>query len=634
MVTARFATPPNSTDPCTSNCTCMPNEMNCRGVIPYTVPEPIKTVVLTGLKPTDFSPARFCYVSWTNVKELIIESVLAVGLRYFHLEGRIFECLDQIETFRFSSGALYRVVDTTFSGLSNLNTFDLSGCKMLLWEDVASTLSVPSNFPNLKRLIFSQTGMHQLLVLDNEFIKALSLRPLEYLDLSFTLLNWDFSDPGKLCDTLTTLKYEGAQVLHSKEFANCSVCQSLRILDSGDKFYKNLIQNVTCKNAIQYFRPISPFFNDMQVLYMNNIVTPAEMYSLRNCIWVLWPHTQLTELHFAHNYLPNFDVELYNTKLETLNLGHNQMKSVGRKAFRFLVSLETLDLSDNILGQSQAMFDTFSTLFSRNANLTNLDLSGNLITSLPSATFATNTNLEHLVLADNLLEQVRLNMSQLVDLKILDLKDNSIKSLNKASRDFLDELYEKQSQNHNGSFVQVLLDGNPFDCSCDSLDFVYWFAESPMFISTRHKYFCSSNDQQVTMDGDAINAATEDCARIKRRRLMIQLLSTLTPAAMIATIIALLVCHRRRKIMLLRKRFRDGIQKLREDFSRFPVFVSYSSDDAELAKSQILRTFQVIINPYLTDGFSHHYQLDESTFIFRGHRSDFYFLTHSSKQTK
>ena len=35
----------------------------------------------------------------------------------------------------------------------------------------------------------------------------------------------------------------------------------------------------------------------------------------------------------------------------------------------------------------------------------------------------------------------------------------------------------------------------------------------------------------------------------------------------------------------------------------------------------------VVINPYLTNGFSHHYQLDESTFIFRGVRSDLYFLS-------
>ena len=38
--------------------------------------------------------------------------------------------------------------------------------------------------------------------------------------------------------------------------------------------------------------------------------------------------------------------------------------------------------------------------------------------------------------------------------------------------------------------------------------------------------------------------------------------------------------------------------------------------------------YWVSINPYLKNGFSHHYQLGESTFIFRGVRSDFYFLSH------
>ena len=31
-------------------------------------------------------------------------------------------------------------------------------------------------------------------------------------------------------------------------------------------------------------------------------------------------------------------------------------------------------------------------------------------------------------------------------------------------------------------------------------------------------------------------------------------------------------------------------------------------------------------NPYLTNNFSHHYQMGESTFIYRGVRSDFYFF--------
>ena len=33
-----------------------------------------------------------------------------------------------------------------------------------------------------------------------------------------------------------------------------------------------------------------------------------------------------------------------------------------------------------------------------------------------------------------------------------------------------------------------------------------------------------------------------------------------------------------------------------------------------------------LVNPYLTNGFSHHYHLGQSTFIIRGIRSDFEFL--------
>ena len=37
------------------------------------------------------------------------------------------------------------------------------------------------------------------------------------------------------------------------------------------------------------------------------------------------------------------------------------------------------------------------------------------------------------------------------------------------------------------------------------------------------------------------------------------------------------------------------------------------------------RYFFVIFNPYLANEFSHHYKLDEPTFIFRGVRRDFCF---------
>ena len=40
--------------------------------------------------------------------------------------------------------------------------------------------------------------------------------------------------------------------------------------------------------------------------------------------------------------------------------------------------------------------------------------------------------------------------------------------------------------------------------------------------------------------------------------------------------------------------------------------------------------YDQVLNPYLTNRFSHHYHLGESFFIMKGVRSDFLFLSHFS----
>ena len=49
-----------------------------------------------------------------------------------------------------------------------------------------------------------------------------------------------------------------------------------------------------------------------------------------------------------------------------------------------------------------------------------------------------------------------------------------------------------------------------------------------------------------------------------------------------------------------------------------------------LLASYFLSYLFFFISSYLTNGFSHHYRLDESTFIFRDVRSDFYVLSNFS----
>ena len=69
--------------------------------------------------------------------------------------------------------------------------------------------------------------------------------------------------------------------------------------------------------------------------------------------------------------------------------------------------------------------------------------------------------------------------------------------------------------------------------------------------------------------------------------------------------------------------------ELSKDLSNFEamwfLLEEFNTGLQELAKEDWIsfRYCFICFNLYLTNGFSHHYQLDESIFIFRGVRSDF-----------
>ena len=66
----------------------------------------------------------------------------------------------------------------------------------------------------------------------------------------------------------------------------------------------------------------------------------------------------------------------------------------------------------------------------------------------------------------------------------------------------------------------------------------------------------------------------------------------------------------------------DILENANELMNRISFMIALLNID--ISVQGILR-YNDLLNPYLTNGFSHHYKLGESTFIFRGARSGFYF---------
>ena len=568
-------------DSCLSHCQYDKTTIKCHGCTPGRVPNGTETVALVQLHPGELVPGRFCYVSWPYVSTLTITTK---ENEYFRLHNGVFNCLGYLECFRLNSPFLEHFENLTFSGLTNLTTFDLSGCNRISFDIVYETLSVSNNFPRLTHIILSSVSPHQATLIRQSFINALASRPIDYIDLSRNYVYFDFSTTVQLCKSLNTLIIRDGTFIYNEEFENLN-CTSLRIYD--DSGTGNPLSGMTCINTNQMFW-LPEFFRDVRVL-ISNRKTSSPLKSVSNCTLDLFSNSSVQEFHFAENDFPSFEFKLVNNKFRFLNLSNNRIETIIPTAVKHLPSLTRLDLSNNYLYKTKSLESTFSSLFKYNTQLSTIDLSGNDLKFLPNETFAYNTHLEVIDLSWNAFDQIRFHFWNLPNLTTIDLSSNlNLKSFDSDSRRFLDDWYGFHRENNVS--VNIILDGNRFSCSCSSKDFVEWFVNSPIFATSTSQSECQVEfGQRIPMTDAAVMAAQEDCDRIERERFLIIFIPICLALALVVAIIVYRRYRRNRRIKLQD----DRIRLLRENEAQFAVFLSHSSDENDFVRKNILEPLQV-----------------------------------------
>ena len=581
---------------CPSSCKCFKTQITCVGLIPKIVSDSVEEVILSQIHPEElYRAGRFCNVYWLNVRRLTISSVQPV---YFYLGAGTFNCLSQLKAFSFHSAYLENFSKQTFAGLTNVEDFDLSACMHIHWQTVYQTLSDPTNLPKLTHLNLSAIGINQKLDLGQDFINALGLRPIKSLDLSFNAITFGFSEPDRLCDTLTTLILHNAIISNHDSFLRSNTCGSLQTLDySSRDWFIAYFRTFKCVNTAQYIE-LTQFYSAVSKLYLNAVVEHANYFTVQNCSLYVFVGSSITDLYFSNNILPNFDIKLENGHLKFLDLSHNRIENINPNAFRNLKSLQRLNISHNYLSKSASFAHTFSVLFKHNRQLIVIDLSFNNLTYVPEATFSNNNQLQELYLSGNSISHITFDISHLSHLTVLDLRFNSIKTLGLSSRWSLDSLFANRMQplqstaNYSNTLPEVLLEGNYFSCECSSLDFMIWFTESPLFQSIRESYFCEWNEQQITMTKSAVIMAQQDCEiSVPNHNTTARIALSITAGCLgTAILVALIVCT-----CCKTKGGLDQRRLLYDDNKefRFPVFLSYSSQDTIFVTQNVLLPLQV-----------------------------------------
>ncbi|KAM8856013.1 toll-like receptor 8 isoform 2-T2 [Spinachia spinachia] len=420
------------------------------------------------------------------------------NLRTLHLEGLVFQNIGP-ETLR----PLYK--------LHKLSALNL-GTNFIIQSDS----NIFKQFCHLKMIYLAENRLYPIEVNDSRHLTAannqgsdFSISPLTNLqqtdfELSHRLIKQECFNSGRVlilssnnlffisreqfqgygdiaCLNLSSNGFSAA--LNGTEF---SLLSNLTYLDLSfnkidlayDNAFKELkeLQVLDLSNNDHYFKKFGitlnlNFIKNLPVLRVLNMshnsisrLTTKEMYS-----------KSLTELQFTHNLLGTLWKKEYGTyemlftkltNLTILDISHNSIKKIPDSVYEYLPSnLTTLRLHHNLLTdfrwdklmcfhQLQVLDLSFNNIYNvtginLNVSLTYLDLSHNHISHLENGFLKGARSLSTLILSNNKLTIIN----------------------------------ESTFQSRPGSQIQtVFLEGNPFQCTCDSLDFIVWIENSDVKI--------------------------------------------------------------------------------------------------------------------------------------------------------
>ncbi|XP_026861088.2 trophoblast glycoprotein-like isoform X2 [Electrophorus electricus] len=213
----------------------------------------------------------------------------------------------------------------------------------------------------------------------------------------------------------------------------------------------------------------------------------------------------VTKLVLSNNGIKELGSHAFSLLLTlcTLNLSQNQLALIHPEAFSVPGSpLQELSLSGSLYN-STSVTDLITALrWGALRNLLHLDLSGNHLVLLPPATFSPLPSLRQLILANNSLVAIYTNtFSGLEQLQELDLRYNMFRTLSSEGLREIEILGR----------ATLLLGQNPYSCSCDVQEFARWLNSSRVQVGDVERLLCASPPSLQGRVVTAISIHTSSC---------------------------------------------------------------------------------------------------------------------------
>ncbi|PWA15408.1 trophoblast glycoprotein a [Gambusia affinis] len=213
----------------------------------------------------------------------------------------------------------------------------------------------------------------------------------------------------------------------------------------------------------------------------------------------------VTNLSLSNNRISEMEFHTFSglLRLRFLDLSNNQLTVIHPEAFSNISqSLRELNLSRALYNYSSVMDLAASLQRISMANLQVLDLSDNSLIYLPSRTFSRMYGLRRLQLSNNSLVAIRsLALSGLENLEELDLTLNALKTFTDEGLQELDSLPQ----------ASLLLEKNPFTCTCGIEPFAQWLNRSQNRVRDAEGLLCAFPPSMRNTSILAVGMLTLEC---------------------------------------------------------------------------------------------------------------------------
>ncbi|KAK6964486.1 TLR cluster1 member 32 [Biomphalaria glabrata] len=192
--------------------------------------------------------------------------------------------------------------------------------------------------------------------------------------------------------------------------------------------------------------------------------------------------------------------------IKTVILSGNDVSLISKSYLDTAPALENLALANCQLDR-EFMSIHSGRLFQNLTRLQQLDLSSNLLNYLSTDTFMYNKHLKWLTLAQNQFREIPFSLKYTAELEVLDLRENSLNTIDMASIHQLDKIVTKSGH------LQLLLSGNVLSCGCNDLQFLHWMRLTLVTFDQNGNFTCINNrgERTYTLIYPELDALWRDC---------------------------------------------------------------------------------------------------------------------------